>query len=93
MDLKECICKIVDNNSTFPSGCYFDSHTVIAELRSNEEYYMTYLKGAGAFNEPKGYHSYISRLIGGLDSVEPAGESMSHSVFGGITPNNLWKKK
>ena len=93
MDLKECMSKIVGNNGVFPSGCYFDSHTVITELRSNEEYYITYLKEVNQFNEVKGYHSYISQLIGALDFVETAGESRSHSVFGEITPNKLWRKK
>lgn len=91
MELKECIKEILDG---FSVGDYFDSHTVINELIANKDYHIAYLQGYHKNYAVAQYHSEISKTIGTFDCVEPISSSAkSHTIYGKISENKLWRKK
>lgn len=92
MTLQQSIEKIISEN--IKSGDYFDSHTIINELRNNKEFALDYIKGLNNETDIKEYHKNISVMISNVSGIEKISESLkSHSIFGNIVKNSLWKKR
>lgn len=90
MSLETCIQKIVDG---FNHGEYFDSHTVINELIANKEYHLEYLRGYSENMTVAQYHGQIAQEIKATNKCELISkEFKSHTIYGELSTNALWKK-
>lgn len=89
MSLDEAVKEIV--NKSFSEGQFFDSHTVINEIIKDKNYHAVYLEGYSRDSVAL-YHAMISQLIRDCGCVERVGDSMSHTIYGDISKNALWKK-
>lgn len=90
--LKECIEEII--NKKFSSGDYFDSHTIINELRRVPEYHAAYLSEFSNPSSINQYHSKIAKKIGLLECIQSCNKKIkTHTIYGDISENELWQKK
>ena len=90
MTLKECIAKILEG---FTVDDYFDSHTVINELRGNKEYDAVYLGNFGSHTTVENYHSDIAKMIDANNSIKKIGTAKTHTIYGKLSENKLWQKQ
>ncbi len=89
MDLEKCVAEILKKFST---ADYFDSHTVINELLAKPEYHLAYLRGYSPESTIAQYHGRIARMIGANNTAIQIGSAKTHTIFGVISDNMLWKK-
>jgi hypothetical protein len=89
MTLEDAIKEILTN---FKSGEYFDSHTVINALLKNPGYYLAYLHGYSNTMDVLQYHRKIGHIINDSGVVKKTGTAISHTIYGNLSDNALWKK-
>lgn len=90
--LYQCIEEIIKNN--FVGGEYFDSHSVIHELQ-NKEYHQVYLANFPRNSDVETYHRLIANEIKkckSLVSEAEITEIKSHTIYGKLSKNHLWKR-
>lgn len=103
MTLEECVKEII--NRKFSSGDCFDSHAVINEMVKNKEWHEVYMQNFQGFSDVRTYHSHIAKLIKNQGNINKCcitkansendnskSEIKSHTIYGDLVENQLWKK-
>lgn len=90
MTLEEAINDVITRN--FSTGELFDSHAVINELIKDKEKHPVYMKSFGDSGDLKNYHRIISRKIGESGLCERFGNIKTHTIYGKLSSNALWKR-
>ncbi|MDR3049990.1 MAG: hypothetical protein LBV16_09215 [Elusimicrobiota bacterium] len=89
MEMKEAVKNVLKE---IPSGCLFDTHTVINYLlKNNSDAYLSAHKNQNTDL----YHGYISRVIQVIDElagIEKVGDSWSKNIHDNFTKCACWKK-
>lgn len=97
-NLEQCIKDIIADSKKFSAGDCFDSHTIINELQNNKEYFQAYLNEHTKNQDVAQYHSTIAKMIRDCGLVSPVqidGKDLlikTHTIFGEISENHVWKK-
>ena len=97
MEIIDAIKKIILNTENLKKGDYFDSHTIINELIS-KEFHQIYLNNFPAGFTIGQYHGKIAKIIEEsklAEKVQFEGKDIlikSHTIYGEIKQNHLWKK-
>lgn len=90
MSLDDAIKEIINTN--FSRGDLFDSHAVINELIKDKEKHLVYMQSFGDRGSLENYHSIISKKIEESRLCERVGDIKTHTIYGKLSPNALWKR-
>ena len=96
MNLQKCIERIIDEN--FESGDYFDTHSIINEMLKDSELHQSYLSNYSNNKTMALYHSQISQAIEATKLVEKViiadieVKVKTHTIYGNLSENQLWRK-
>ena len=90
MTLEEAISDVITNN--FSAGDLFDSHAVINELIKDKEKHLVYMQSFGNRGSLENYHSIISKKIEESRLCERVGDIKTHTIYGKLSSNALWKR-
>jgi hypothetical protein len=88
MTLEQAVTEILTN---FAVDDYFDSHTVINALLAKPEYHLAYLRGYSPNSSVAQYHGNIARIICASNVAKPIGQARTHTIYGDLSDNMLWK--